>query len=64
MENTQIIGILKETLKRKGISQRELASRIGRDETAVSRWLSGRSGISQSSLDAIEAAIGEKLVKS
>ena len=64
MENTQIIGILKETLKRKGISQRELASRIGRDETAVSRWLSGRSGISQSILDAIEAAIGEKLVKS
>ena len=55
---------LKELLKRKGISQRELAAMIGRDETAVSRWLSGRSGISQASIDAIEEALGEKLDKS
>ena len=43
MDNETIIRNLKEVLKRKNISQRELAARIGRDETAVSRWLSGRS---------------------
>ena len=64
MENETIVKNLKEVLKRKNISQRELAARIGRDETAVSRWLSGRSGMSQASIDAVEQALGEKLVKS
>ena len=64
MDNETIIRNLKEVLKRKNISQRELAARIGRDETAVSRWLSGRSGMSQASIDAVEEALGERLVKS
>ncbi len=64
MENGTIIEKIKDALKRKGISQRELASRLGKDETAVSRWLSGRTGISRASLDAIEEALGEKLDKS
>ena len=64
MENGTIIEKIKDALKRKGISQRELASRLGKDETAVSRWLSGRTGISRTSLDAIEEALGEKLDKS
>jgi GDPmannose 4,6-dehydratase len=64
MENATIIAKIKDALRRKGISQRELAARMGRDETAVSRWLSGRTGISQASLDAIEQALGEKLDKS
>jgi GDPmannose 4,6-dehydratase len=64
MDNATVIAIIKDALKRKGISQRELATRIGKDETAVSRWLSGRSGISQASIDAIEQALGEKLDKS
>ena len=64
MDNATVIATIKDALKRKGISQRELATRIGKDETAVSRWLSGRSGISQASIDAIEQALGEKLDKS
>ena len=64
MDNEIIIKNLKEALKRKNISQRELAAMIGRDETAVSRWLSGRSGMSQASIDAVEEALGEKLDKS
>ena len=64
MDNETINRNLREVLKRKNISQRELAARIGRDETAVSRWLSGRSGMSQASIDAVEQALGEKLVKS
>ena len=64
MENSTLAERLKEILKRKGISQRELAARIGKDETVVSRWLSGRTGISQASIDVIEQALGEKLDKS
>ena len=64
MENSTLAERLKEILKRKCISQRELAARIGKDETVVSRWLSGRTGISQASIDAIEQALGEKLDKS
>ena len=64
MDNATVIATIKDALKRKGISQRELATRIGKDETAVSRWLSGRSGMSQASIDAIEQALGEKLDKS
>ena len=64
MENSTLAERLKEILKRKCISQRELATRIGKDETVVSRWLSGRTGISQASIDAIEQALGEKLDKS
>ena len=64
MENSTLAERLKEILKRKCISQRELAARISKDETVVSRWLSGRTGISQASIDAIEQALGEKLDKS
>ncbi len=64
MDNATVITKIKDALKRKGISQRELATRMGKDETVVSRWLSGRTGISQASLDAIEEALGEKLDKS
>ena len=64
MENAILAGRLREILKRKGISQRELAARLGKDETVVSRWLSGRTGISRASIDAIEQTLGEKLDKS
>ena len=64
MENSTLAERLKEILKRKGVSQRELAARIEKDETVVSRWLSGRTGVSQASIDAIEQALGEKLDKS
>ena len=63
MDNEAIIGKLKEVLKNKGITQRELAARIGKDETVISRWLSGRTGISRASIDAMEQALGEKLDK-
>ena len=64
MENSILADRLKEILKNKCISQRELAARIGKDETVVSRWLSGRTGISRASIDAIEQALGEKLDRS
>ena len=63
MKNT-ISHNLKLALEQQGISQRELATRLKINETAVSRWISGKVRPSQRSVDAIEAAIGVKLDKS
>lgn len=64
MDNSTVASNLKKILNQKGISQRELAAGIGKDETVVSRWISGKSGMSQSSINAVEAFLGEKIVKS
>ena len=45
MVDYEIISKIKAALAGKGVSQRELAERIGKDETAVSRWLAGKVGI-------------------
>ena len=63
MVDYEIIGKIKAVLARRGLSQRELAERIGKDETVVSRWLAGKVGIGMASLRKIEAALGETLTK-
>ena len=63
MVDYEIINKIKAALGRKGISQRELAERIGKDETVVSRWLAGKVGIGGQSLKQIEAALGINLTK-
>ena len=63
MEREDIIASLKALLEKKGISQRELANIIDKDETIVSRWFSGRTGISKNSLALIEEKFGETIDK-
>ncbi len=63
MVDYEIINKIKAALGRKGISQRELAERIGKDETVVSRWLAGKVGVGGQSLKQIEAALGINLTK-
>ena len=63
MVDYEIINRIKATLIRKGISQRELAVRIGKDETVVSRWLAGKVGIGGQSIKRIEAELGVNLTK-
>lgn len=58
-----IIRNLKSVLKDRGISQRDFASMIGKDETVVSRWFAGKVGISKPSLIHIEKILGTKLAK-
>ena len=45
MVDYEIINKIKAALTRRGVSQRELADRIGKDETVVSRWMAGKVGI-------------------
>lgn len=63
MKNATLSQNLKTALEKQGISQRELAEMIGKDESVVSRWIAGKVGISQRSLDLIESAINVKLDK-
>ena len=63
MVDYEIIDKIKAALLRKGLSQRDLAELTGKDETSVSRWLSGKVGIGSASLHKIEEALGENLTK-
>ena len=50
-------------MSRKGITQRQLAALLGKDETAVSRWMSGKVGIGPESLRSIQVLLGVNLTK-
>jgi len=63
MIDTQILSTLKAVMQRKGLSQRDLASLIGKNETVVSRWFAGKVGISPTSVKLLEKAMGEKLTR-
>lgn len=57
MSDIELIQRIKSALKQQGVSQRELASRLGKKETEISRWLSGRMGISEQSVQRIEEVL-------
>ena len=57
-----IIDKIDMILKRDGISQRELARRIGCNETQISRWTKGFPNFSLSSLAKLSEALGESLI--
>ena len=50
-------------LKRDGISQRELAARIGCNETQITRWTRGFPNYTLSSLAKLSEALGEPLIE-
>lgn len=62
MKQTNISNIKQELIKR-GISQRKFASMIGKNETVISRWFSGKVGISKTSREQIESVLEIKLDK-
>ena len=57
-----IIDKIDAILKRDGISQRELAARIGCNETQITRWTRGFPNYTLSSLAKISEALGETLI--
>ena len=63
MTNQYLIEDIRKAMIHKGMSQRDLAAAIGKDETVVSRWFAGKVGISASSLELIERALDVKLMK-
>jgi len=57
----QIIDKIKNELKHRSLSQRDLAALLNQDETVVSRWISGKVGIGPKNLALIEQALDIKL---
>ena len=47
-----------EILEAKGMTQKELAQKLGKTETEVSRWLSGTHNLTLSTICKISAALG------
>lgn len=54
---------IRNALKTKGMTQRELAVRLGKTEAEVSRWLSGRVGISHINVLSINEILGIDIEK-
>jgi len=63
MKNQMIIDALRQVMAQRGITQRDLAGMIGKDETAVSRWFNGKVGIGLASMARIEEVLAVKLDK-
>ena len=50
-------------LKKKGITQHELACRLGKRDSEVSKWLTGRHNFTTSTIVRIEQAIADKFIQ-
>jgi predicted transcriptional regulator len=50
-------------LKEKGITQHELARRLGKRDSEVSKWLTGRHNFTTSTIARIEQAVGDRLIR-
>lgn len=51
-----------EILEIKGMTQKDLAQRLGKTETEVSRWLSGTHNLTLSTISKVSVALGEDIV--
>ena len=58
-----IIDSIAEILKRKGMTQRELADKIGCNETQITRWTRGFPNFTIASLAKLSEALGEPLIQ-
>ena len=57
-----IIDRVDAIIKRDGLTQRELAKRIGCNETQITRWTKGFPNYTLSSLAKLSVALGEPLI--
>ncbi len=51
-----------DILEAKGMTQKELARKLGKTETEVSRWLSGTHNLTLSTISKVSVALGEDIV--
>lgn len=59
---TEIVSRVHEIMQRKGLTQRELASRMGKNPSELSRWLKGEHNLTLRSLAKLEAELGEEII--
>jgi len=61
--SAQIVDRIDSLLKEKGLTHRELAARIGCNETQIVRWTRGFPNYTLSTLAKLSIALGEDLIK-
>lgn len=61
--SVSIANRIYEILEDKGMTQKELAQRLGKTETEVSRWLSGTHNLTLATICKISAALGEEILR-
>lgn len=60
--NVEIANRIVDILKRRGLSQRQLAQMLGKKEPEISRWLTGAKGFTTKTLARISEALGEDVI--
>ena len=58
----KIVDRIHEILKAKGLKQKDLALRLGKKESEISRWMRGTHNFTIDTLIAIEDALGEPII--
>ena len=61
--SADIIARIDTILKRKNLTQKDLARMMGRSEAVISRWTSGFPNLTLKSIAEISTALGEPLIK-
>lgn len=61
--SADIIARIDFLLKQKGMTQKDLARKMGRSEAVISRWTSGFPNLTLKSIAEISTALGEPLVR-
>ncbi len=58
----RIVDRIHDILEEKGLKQKDLAQRLGKNESEVSRWMRGTHNFTIDTLIAIENALGEPVI--
>ena len=61
--NIDIANRIYDLLKAKNLTQHEFASRMGKRDSEISRWLTGTHGCTTATLAKISAVLGEPIVE-
>lgn len=60
---SDIVLRINQILKEKNISQKELAEKMGKSPSEVSKWLSGNHNLTLRSIAKLEAELGESIIE-
>ncbi|MCH5227284.1 MAG: helix-turn-helix transcriptional regulator [Muribaculaceae bacterium] len=58
----EIADRIDSILKRKGMTQKELAAKMGKRESEISKWLTGRHNFTTNTISGISKALGEPII--
>lgn len=61
--SAEIIARIESLLKEKNMTQRDLATKLGKSDAVVSRWTTGFPNLTLRSIAELSCALGEPLIK-